>query len=144
VPFYRDVPLTAYSAASRDDLTDPSGGLYAWLGDRMADPKFRIEEVAAPMLRLDDLGLDPAFIKIDVEGSELQVIHGLTETLHRSRPILLIERSRDFAAIQELLSQEQYGPYSYRADAAEFVPLGADASGPNVFFLRPDHVPAPR
>lgn len=143
VPFYRGVPLTAYSTMSRDDLMDERGGLHHWLGDRMSSPHFHVEEVSAPVVRLDDLGLSPAFIKIDVEGSELRVLHGLADTLERSRPILLIERSGDFQVIRELLSARDYGAYSYRPDVAQFVPFGTQTPGSNVFFLPPDAVPGP-
>jgi FkbM family methyltransferase len=137
VPVYRGVPLTAYSTADRADLLDARGGLRDWLGDRVLSPRLRIEEVTAPVIRLDELELDPAFVKIDVEGAELQVLRGLADTLRRSRPILLIERSRDFAAIHELLTGEGYQSCTYRRDADTFVPAGVDAPGPNVFFLPP-------
>ena len=135
VPVYRGVPLTAYSTADRADLTDPRGGLRSWLGDRVLSPHFGIETITAPVIRLDDLELDPAFVKIDVEGAELRVIRGLAATLRRSRPILLIERSGDFPAIQELLVAEGYRACTYRRDAGEFVPFAADAPGANAFFL---------
>jgi FkbM family methyltransferase len=137
VPVYRGVPLTAYSTADRADLTDPRGGLRSWLGDRVTSPHFRVEEVTAPVIALDELGLDPAFIKIDVEGAELRVLRGLADTLRRSHPILLIERSGEFPAIVELLSAAGYRACTYRRDAAEFVPFHDGAPGPNAFFLPP-------
>jgi FkbM family methyltransferase len=141
VPFYRGVALTAYTALSRDDVMDERGGLHDWLGDRMSTPDFHVQEVTAPVLPLDDLNLSPAFIKIDVEGSELRVLRGLATTLERSRPILLVERSRDFETIQQLLDASDYRPYSYQADVGRFVPFVADSAGPNVFFMPPDALP---
>jgi FkbM family methyltransferase len=48
-----------------------------------------------PLKRLDDICKDVSgkisFIKIDVEGHELSVLQGATETLRRHRPNLLIE-----------------------------------------------------
>jgi FkbM family methyltransferase len=139
VPVYRGVALTAYTAMSRDDIMDERGGLHDWLGERMRSPAFHVQEVSAPVLPLDDLELDPAFIKIDVEGSELQVLRGLAATLKRCRPILMVERSGDFDVIQQLLSAGDYRPYSYHA--GRFVPFVSDTAGPNVFFMAPDALP---
>lgn len=46
-----------------------------------------------PVRRGDDMlrDLSPDFIKIDVEGMELGVLRGLTETLNRARPWMLVE-----------------------------------------------------
>ena len=137
VPVYRGVPLTAYSTVRQADLMDERGGLREWLGDRVGGPHFRVEAVTAPVLRLDDLALDPAFVKIDVEGGELRVLRGLVRTLERSRPVLLIERSGDFETIRELLARQGYEAYSYRRDRERFVPYQVPAPGPNVFFLQP-------
>ena len=41
----------------------------------------------------DDLleGISPNFVKIDVEGMEMKVLSGLSKTINRSRPALLVE-----------------------------------------------------
>jgi FkbM family methyltransferase len=50
-----------------------------------------------PMRRLDDFAFDEVdFIKVDVEGFELQVLEGARETLARCRPIVIVEQ-KDFA-----------------------------------------------
>jgi FkbM family methyltransferase len=42
---------------------------------------------------VDTHGLEPGFVKIDVEGSEAKVLQGARETLRRFRPIVLCELS---------------------------------------------------
>lgn len=48
--------------------------------------------------RLDDLGLQPDVIKIDVEGGELGVLRGGRETLSRCRPAVFCEMLRKWSA----------------------------------------------
>ncbi len=48
-------------------------------------------KVAAQVIPLDDLGLSPDLIKLDVEGFELQALRGLKEALGHLRPALLVE-----------------------------------------------------
>ena len=48
--------------------------------------------IPVPLIRIDDLDVrDVRFIKIDVEGHELNVLLGAQETIRRDRPRLLVE-----------------------------------------------------
>lgn len=65
---------------------------HGWASIRPGFVEGDVEKVRVPMRRLDDLGLTGiAFIKIDVEGFEQQVVEGGMETLARDLPLLLIE-----------------------------------------------------
>lgn len=48
-----------------------------------------------PVMRLDDYGLSPDFIKIDTQGHEEEIIRGGWETIKRSRPVILAETQSD-------------------------------------------------
>ena len=49
------------------------------------------DSIGAPTRRLDDFHIeDVCFIKIDVEGHELEVLEGAAETIRRQLPVLLI------------------------------------------------------
>ena len=51
--------------------------------------------MTVPVIALDSLGLAQCdFIKIDVEGMELEVLHGAQATIDRFRPILYLENDR--------------------------------------------------
>ena len=60
---------------------------------RQADARIEaIESWSVPVLRLDDADIsDVTALKIDVEGAELEVLHGAWATLRRWRPCLSIE-----------------------------------------------------
>jgi FkbM family methyltransferase len=71
--------------------------------------------VKVDAVRLDDLVMPPVgFIKIDVEGFELEVLKGAAETIRRDRPNLLIEieEAHTAAPLPELIAE--VCAYGYR------------------------------
>ena len=57
-----------------------------------ADPSARIVSAHVPIARLDAvIDQDVAFVKIDVEGHELNVLNGAVELLERCQPVFLVE-----------------------------------------------------
>lgn len=67
---------------------------YSGLRRRRLPRDARVQEIEVRVERLDDRlpdGFRPAFIKIDVEGAELQVLHGARETIRCWRPLVAFE-----------------------------------------------------
>src|SRR5947209_7026365 len=63
----------------------------ASLGAR-TDPSTRLVSAHVPIARLDAvIDQDVAFVKIDVEGHELNVLNGAVELLERCQPVFLVE-----------------------------------------------------
>jgi FkbM family methyltransferase len=114
--------------------------------------------------RLDELVKDDvAFVKIDVEGHELSVLHGATGVIERSRPIFLVEAEerhhetttaslfeffsqRSFEGLfvmdGEVLPVSEFDPRTMQ-DPAALLPNGGRREGQhyiNNFFFFPDRV----
>jgi FkbM family methyltransferase len=123
-----------------------------------------VVSVDVPTARLDAIvHQDVAFVKIDVEGHELKVLHGAVELLESSQPVFLVEaedRHREQAtrSIFEFFAQrsyrgfflkdgsafptEQFSPADLQ-DASALLPDGGRKGGQsyvNNFFFFPRHL----
>ncbi len=107
VPFYRKWMFDGLSSFSYEEASD-------WLRTRLwnfNENKLRIKEFNCPVRKLDDLRLNPYFIKIDVQGFELNVLKGGENTIKLHRPILLIESINE--EIIKYLEQFGYQFFSF-------------------------------
>ena len=82
----------------------------------------------------------PAFVKIDVEGHEAQVLDGMRTILREAKPALLIElsgpaevRARLFRSLQEM----GYTAYAWTGSTLQLRP--EPAGDVDCFFLQPSH-----
>ncbi len=107
VPTYRSVPVTPLATMERG-LIEKDSRLKFLFGKSVERDTFAIAEQRIPVVRIDDLNLAPAIVKIDVEGFEHAVIRGMQDTLARYQPILLMEWSRDFAKVEKTLHAHGY------------------------------------
>jgi FkbM family methyltransferase len=130
VPVYRGIPITAEAALDLETVLG-SPSLHDYLGDRMEEPDFSIVEVPTPVMPLDDLGLSPDFVKLDVQGHEHAALLGLESTLRRSRPVLLVEAPGD--DVRGFLDSLGYEPRLYDPVANRIVAEDHDAT--NVLFV---------
>ncbi|HXD09846.1 MAG TPA: FkbM family methyltransferase [Anaerolineales bacterium] len=108
-----------------------------WLAESVFfyDPKYlEMHEVVCRIKRLDDLGLEPLFLKVDVEGFEMEVLLGGAETIQRARPIILMESVEKDGEIMRYLEKFGYRIYKYGKGVFH---LGEQGS-PNSFLMTDD------
>ena len=69
-------------------------------------------KVVSNVVLIDSLELSTSFLKIDVEGFELNVLRGAKETIQRNRPIIVVEinDAESFESINKFLSGLDYKP----------------------------------
>lgn len=130
VPVFRGVPLTTEASLVREEVIG-SPSLRERLGDRMDGDAFEIATRTVPVRRLDALALDTSFVKLDVQGFEYPALQGLTETIERTRPMLLVETPG--SDVGDWLAERGYSALRYDATEHRLV---RDLGGAiNIVFL---------
>ena len=90
-----------------------------------------------PVRRLDEFHLSPHVIKIDVQGTELAVLEGATDTLARAHPILLIENNPRSREIETFVAAWGYEVFVRDPGRNVLVRSDRPYGGLNAFFVAP-------
>src|SRR5262245_6915082 len=131
-PVFRGIALTAYAAMDRneaeqrvhEDMPSSRG-------------KVRFIETVVLVVPIDDLTLTPDFVKIDVEGFEIEVLRGMMATIERCKPVFMIEFDPGQAAsLIDMLLPFGYRPYVFDRPAGAFRPYDGEEAD-NLFHLPP-------
>jgi FkbM family methyltransferase len=80
--------------------------------------------ISVPLRTLDDQDLAPAFVKIDVEGAEADVLRGGERTIRDHRPVVMAEIGSSFNACTALLESWNYSVFSWDAATSTFGDVG--------------------
>lgn len=134
-PVYNGLAMHGLASLDRSEAE-------SWLGpDRIYGYDPRRLEVASERVslrRLDGLDLEPAIIKIDVQGTEHAVLAGGLQTIERSRPAVMAEALADDGPAARLLAPLGYAVYTFRDGRFE---RGASPSATNHFLITPERLP---
>ncbi len=134
VPTYGGVVLDTATATDRKQVY---AAVAHWFSPSIA-AKTKVSFFESPIVRLDDLTLEPSIVKIDAEGHDYDSLVGLAKTIDQYRPFIIIEM--EWAAndkIHGFLAERHYSQLSYSAANDRFeVSDSFDPSlGHNAFFV---------
>jgi hypothetical protein len=128
------VPITGESALARSEVEGRVPEILRTLGVAPGRAGVRIVETTVTVRPLDDLGLAPAFVKLDVQGWELRALAGMERTLERHRPVLMVENGSAMPALRERLAGLGYAARVYDPTRRRLLPADAQANALNVLF----------
>jgi FkbM family methyltransferase len=135
-PVYNDIAMHALASLDRaeaESWLDPSR-IYGFRQDQL-----ELAQEGVEVRRLDGLGLDPDVLKIDVQGTEADVIAGGIETIQRDRPVIMAEALHEGGPAHAVLEPHEYRLYSF--SSGRFEP-GADPGATNHFLIPAERLPA--
>jgi FkbM family methyltransferase len=113
VPYYNGIPMSVFASLDEKAVAPTDWNIRHLLETKHADASLlEVRREQTPVIRLDDLNLEPAFVKVDVQGFELQVLRGLESTIRKLRPILLVEINGSSELLGYLRSLD-YRSYEY-------------------------------
>ena len=114
-----------------------------WLSEeRIArfDPnKLTVASKRVTLALLDDWGLEPDFIKIDVQGLEYQVLAGGLETIRKYRPVIMAEIIRYGSDAHRIVKALDYCLMEF--DGHNFIEVRGEIRQTNQFLIPIERLP---
>ena len=130
IPYYNNFELSSLASVSRKFQND------YFHRNRINTKKIYFKEKYIICKKLDNKNLNFQFIKIDAEGSELQIIRGGYRNLKKNNPIILLEKNKDFFKIKKILKKLKYKQYNYyNYNKKIFENLKNNKKFDNIYFL---------
>jgi FkbM family methyltransferase len=136
VPLVKGIPFFQCASFHREFLEDNPDRKRMFYELTGID-RFTLAKRAIQLVRFDELGLNPAFIKMDVEGGEIDVVTGMEETLARCRPLVMTEGT----IVQDFLSRRGYRMFVHQPASNCLRAVGNCENALNFFFVPQEKVP---
>ncbi|MEH2483561.1 FkbM family methyltransferase [Nitrobacteraceae bacterium AZCC 2146] len=144
VPSYKGIVLHTFTSSSEEQVR---ASVTRSFGKSVGAAIF-IQPFEAEIIRLDDLNVDPAIIKVDAEGFDYDVLAGLEKTIERSRPFIVTEiAATEYDKVKSYLTARRYTLLLYNINndcfAPDVVSYGkavSAMSGHRNFFAAPEEM----
>lgn len=138
VPRYGRVELTGEASLLPDDA---ARGFWVEAHTRAEDADLTLREVDVEVIAIDDLDISPSYVKIDVEGAEMDALLGMERTITEHRPVLMIEGSdTSYPLLRPWLAERGFEAYGYDPATDALFPKG-EIPTLNIFFVHEDSAP---
>ena len=127
-PFYRNFMYDGLASFVEEEARQWLNAETVW---RFNPDLLHIEKRPGKIAILDELDLDPVFIKLDVQGFERQVIVGGRQTVERNKPLILMENN---VPGDQIMKEMGWRSAAYMDGGLRLGERGDN----NTFYLHPD------
>lgn len=127
-PFYRNFMYDGLSSFDEEEARQWLNENTVW---KFKPDLLRIEKHRCKISVLDDLKLNPVFLKLDVQGYERQVLVGGRKTIERNKPLILMENN---SSGDEYMLDMGWQHAAWTANGLRLSERGTT----NTFYLHPD------
>jgi FkbM family methyltransferase len=104
-PIYNGITFWGLASQNKDHAKAFFGPHNVW---NYKSSKFELVEKSIRVRTLDSYNFRPNFIKIDVEGMELDVLAGAEKTIIESWPVLMVECTGTHDVVRQMLEAKGY------------------------------------
>jgi FkbM family methyltransferase len=144
VPAYKGIVLHTFTSSSEEQVRASVARSFG----KSVGAAIVIHPFDAEIIRLDDLNVDPAIIKVDAEGFDYDVLVGLEKTIERSRPFIATEiAASEYDKVKSYLNKRRYVLLLYdinndcfAPDVASYRKAVSAMSGHRNFFAAPEEM----
>lgn len=130
VPFYKDNSVSSAASPIKGEVINAIKKTYPGFYQKLL-----IKEIEVHSKKIDSLNLNPDFVKIDIQGFELEALKGMEKTIKKNNPIILVEISQDLNLIKQYLKNFGYDHFFYDDELEKFVKNNKHLSKRNIFFV---------
>jgi FkbM family methyltransferase len=130
---------SALSGLASFDYESAKGWLSSERVARFDPNKLKVTSKRVSLMRLDDWGLEPDFIKIDVQGLEYRVLAGGLETIRKYRPVIMAETVRYGSDAHRIVQPLDYRLMEF--DGHSFIEVRGELRRLNQFLIPVESLP---
>ena len=109
IPKYKKIYFRSLASINKNDFFNKNSFLPNVGLDYNKFKDVVLENFDVEIIKIDSLNMKPDLIKIDVEGHELEVVEGCSETINKSKSLIIIEINKNnFVNVVNFFKKKNY------------------------------------